>query len=63
MQDITDQTDCQQNNPRWNSKEKEFEQKCLHRSCPECQGNGRKKNGEICIHMISCPCKRCSFRF
>jgi len=52
-------------NKRMNSEEmfpKEvWEQKCLHDSCPECKGTGRKKNGEMCIHMISCPCKKCNF--
>lgn len=33
---------------------------CLHKSCPECKGTGKKKNGEMCIHMISCPCPRCN---
>ncbi len=33
---------------------------CLHRQCPECKGTGRKGNGMICIHMISCPCSRCN---
>ena len=36
--------------------------KCLHKNCPECHGNGVKLNGEICIHMISCPCPRCTLR-
>ena len=36
--------------------------KCLHKNCPECHGNGIKQNGEICIHMISCPCPRCTPR-
>ena len=36
--------------------------KCLHKNCPECHGNGVKLNGEICIHMISCPCPRCTPR-
>ena len=35
---------------------------CLHKNCPECRGNGVKLNGEICIHMISCPCPRCTPR-
>ena len=35
---------------------------CLHKNCPECHGNGIKQNGEICIHMISCPCPRCTLR-
>lgn len=33
---------------------------CLHGKCIECNGTGRKTNGEICIHMISCPCKKCT---
>lgn len=39
------------------------EQKCLHESCPDCNGSGVKKNGQPCIHMLSCPCRRCSFTF
>ena len=35
---------------------------CLHKNCPECHGSGVKLNGEICIHMISCPCPRCTPR-
>ncbi len=35
-------------------------QPCLHKSCMDCFGTGRKRNGELCIHMISCPCPRCS---
>ena len=30
---------------------------CLHKNCPECHGNG-----EVCIHMISCPCPKCTPR-
>lgn len=33
---------------------------CLHQSCPECHGSGRKSNGQICVHMISCRCFRCN---
>ena len=33
---------------------------CLHAGCSQCHGSGRKKNGEICAHMLSCPCERCS---
>ena len=37
------------------------EQRCLHKSCPECGGTGIKKNGlGMCIHMISCPCRKCT---
>lgn len=33
---------------------------CLHEQCEQCNGTGTKKNGQPCIHMISCPCKKCS---
>jgi hypothetical protein len=33
---------------------------CLHKLCPECKGTGKKANGTLCIHMISCPCPKCS---
>jgi hypothetical protein len=33
---------------------------CLHDECSECNGSGRKKNGQICVHMISCPCPKCT---
>lgn len=33
---------------------------CLHDGCPECVGTGRRRDGSMCIHMISCPCPRCS---
>ena len=35
-------------------------QNCLHNGCFECYGTGIKKDGSVCIHMISCPCDRCS---
>lgn len=35
-------------------------QPCLHDGCPECHGTGIKKDGSMCIHMISCPCPKCS---
>ena len=37
----------------------EDNQHCLHDNCPECHGSGRKPNGETCVHMISCPCRKC----
>ena len=40
----------------------ENEQPCLHKSCPECNGTGRKRNGEMFVHHLSCPCPRCSPR-
>lgn len=34
---------------------------CFHDKCPECEGTGRKKSdGSTCIHMISCPCPKCT---
>lgn len=37
-------------------------QPCLHDGCQECHGTGRKHNGALCFHMISCPCPKCSPR-
>ena len=36
------------------------EKPCLHKQCAQCHGTGRKENGQLCIHMISCPCKSCN---
>lgn len=33
---------------------------CLHDSCPECVGTGIRRDGSACVHMISCPCPKCS---
>lgn len=33
---------------------------CLHDQCPDCVGTGVKKDGNPCIHGISCPCPKCS---
>jgi hypothetical protein len=33
---------------------------CMHESCPSCVGTGIKKDGSYCVHMISCPCPKCS---
>lgn len=41
------------------NKENYKEQECLHRQCTKCNGTGRA-NGKICVHMISCPCPRCT---
>ena len=37
-----------------------FWRPCLHDGCPECHGTGVKLNGGACVHMISCPCPKCS---
>lgn len=36
---------------------------CMHDACPECLGTGIKINGSTCIHMISCPCPKCTPQF
>ncbi len=33
---------------------------CMHDSCTSCVGTGIKSDGSMCVHMISCPCPRCS---
>lgn len=36
---------------------------CLHTKCGSCDGTGNRKDGlGMCIHMISCPCPRCTPR-
>lgn len=35
-------------------------QPCLHDGCSECYGTGVRKRGGPCVHMISCPCPRCT---
>lgn len=35
-------------------------QKCLHENCPQCHGSGVQFNNTPCIHMISCPCPKCT---
>ena len=50
-------------NKYWNRRSKESEARCLHRECPMCNGTGTNKvTGEACIHMISCPCPKCTPR-
>lgn len=36
--------------------------KCLHDSCSLCKGTGKKVDGSICIHHISCNCPKCTPR-
>ena len=49
-------------NDEWNVPDVSNE-KCLHDDCPECEGTGRKDNGEMCAHYISCPCSKCNPKF
>lgn len=35
-------------------------QPCMHDQCSDCCGTGIKENGTRCVHMISCPCPKCS---
>lgn len=36
---------------------------CMHDNCSSCGGTGIRKDGlGACIHMISCPCSKCSPR-
>ena len=37
-------------------------QPCLHDGCPECHGTGVRLDGSSCVHMISCPCPKCTPR-
>lgn len=36
-----------------------MEEKCRHDSCKECNWSGIKKDGTVCMHIISCKCKKC----
>lgn len=45
-----------------NETKKETRQQCLHDSCELCSGSGKKIDGSVCIHYISCNCPNCSFR-
>lgn len=38
----------------------QYDHACLHNSCSECHGTGRKVDGSMCIHHISCGCRRCT---
>lgn len=33
---------------------------CMHDNCPACCGTGVTSTGVACIHMIACPCPRCT---
>ncbi len=37
-------------------------QPCAHDACTQCHGTGIKADGSTCVHMISCPCPKCTPR-
>jgi hypothetical protein len=46
------------------AKDADMAHGCLHRNCATCGGTGQRKDGlGACVHMISCPCPRCTPRF
>lgn len=51
-----------QKQQEYKKKNEEPFQPCLHECCPDCFGTGRKVDGSSCIHMISCPCPKCTLR-
>ena len=37
---------------------------CLHDRCSQCGGTGQRKDGlGSCVHMLSCPCPKCTPRY
>lgn len=46
---------------RWWERKKN--ESCLHDKCPNCKGTGVQFDGTACVHMISCPCSKCSPRY
>lgn len=44
----------------WKNPNNRKKLECLHKKCSMCKGTGHRKNGEICIHYISCRCKLCN---
>lgn len=43
-----------------NNRLNTFWQPCMHDSCPECIGTGVRRDGSMCVHMISCNCPKCT---
>lgn len=39
---------------------KRRQQVCMHDQCSNCYGTGIDHMGKFCIHMISCPCPKCT---
>jgi len=35
-------------------------QSCLHDGCSTCCGTFIRLDGTACVHMLSCPCSKCS---
>ena len=40
----------------------DIKEPCLNKLCIECHGTGKKKDGTLCIHFISCSCSKCTPR-
>lgn len=59
-----DEKDVQERKRKHLEQVRQFRQQqyrpCLHDGCEECHGTGIKINGQRCVHMISCPCPKCS---
>lgn len=56
-------------NPPWTALERprqiddNYYGACLHDRCSSCHGTGTRNDGlGMCVHMISCPCPKCSPR-
>ncbi len=32
---------------------------CLHDKCTICHGTGKKPDGTLCVHFLSCGCSKC----
>lgn len=32
---------------------------CAHQQCTACKGTGVRRDGQMCIHAISCNCTNC----
>ena len=45
---------------KWHIQEVNNKSNCLHDNCTMCTFTHVKVNGEVCIHLISCPCDRCN---
>ena len=42
---------------RWDEDSTE---RCAHNACSSCVGTGIRIDGSVCVHWISCRCRRCT---